>query len=63
MTDYLADMCQLVISETSLLPHVNAGTLSDYEIISSNLTVLQWDDVRDNFKASYKKRNASFCVS
>ena len=32
MTDYLADMCQLVISETSLLPHVNAGTLSDYEI-------------------------------
>ncbi len=32
MTDYLADMCQLVLSETSLLPHVNAGTLSDYEI-------------------------------
>ncbi len=32
MTDYLADMCQLIISETSLLPHVNAGTLSDNEI-------------------------------
>ena len=32
MTDYLADMCELIISETSLLPHVNAGTLSDYEI-------------------------------
>ncbi len=32
MTDYLTDMCQLVISETSLLPHVNAGTLSDFEI-------------------------------
>ncbi|MEM6988480.1 MAG: 7,8-didemethyl-8-hydroxy-5-deazariboflavin synthase CofG [Pseudomonadota bacterium] len=32
MTDYLADMCALVLSETSLLPHVNAGTLSDDEI-------------------------------
>ena len=32
MTDYLADMCELIISETSLLPHVNAGTLSDCEI-------------------------------
>lgn len=32
MTDYLRDMCALVLSETSLLPHVNAGTLSDEEI-------------------------------
>lgn len=32
MTDYLADMCALVLRETPLLPHVNAGTLSDDEI-------------------------------
>lgn len=32
MTDYLADMCALVLAETSLMPHVNAGTLSDDEI-------------------------------
>ncbi|MEM7299543.1 MAG: 7,8-didemethyl-8-hydroxy-5-deazariboflavin synthase CofG [Pseudomonadota bacterium] len=32
MTDYLADMCAVVLQETSLLPHVNAGTLSDDEI-------------------------------
>lgn len=32
MTDYLADMCELVLAETSLLPHVNAGTLSDDEL-------------------------------
>lgn len=32
MTDYLADMCALVLSETALLPHVNAGTLQDDEI-------------------------------
>ncbi|MCV6601959.1 MAG: radical SAM protein, partial [Cohaesibacter sp.] len=32
MVAYLADMCQLVLQETSLLPHVNAGTLSDDEI-------------------------------
>ncbi|MEM9438024.1 MAG: 7,8-didemethyl-8-hydroxy-5-deazariboflavin synthase CofG, partial [Pseudomonadota bacterium] len=32
MTDYLADMCALVLAETSLLPHVNAGTLSEDEI-------------------------------
>ncbi|SNZ20282.1 7,8-didemethyl-8-hydroxy-5-deazariboflavin synthase CofG [Cohaesibacter gelatinilyticus] len=32
MVAYLADMCQLVLDETSLLPHVNAGTLSDDEI-------------------------------
>ncbi|MEM8870918.1 MAG: 7,8-didemethyl-8-hydroxy-5-deazariboflavin synthase CofG [Pseudomonadota bacterium] len=32
MTDYLADMCALVLRETPLLPHVNAGTLTDDEI-------------------------------
>lgn len=32
MIDYLAAMCALVLEETSLLPHVNAGTLSDQEI-------------------------------
>jgi FO synthase len=32
MTHYLADMCALVLEETNLLPHVNAGTLSDDEI-------------------------------
>ena len=32
MTDYLRDMCELVLSETSLLPHVNAGTLADDEL-------------------------------
>ncbi|MEM6463262.1 MAG: 7,8-didemethyl-8-hydroxy-5-deazariboflavin synthase CofG [Pseudomonadota bacterium] len=33
MSDYLADMCALVLRETTLLPHVNAGTLSDDEIV------------------------------
>ena len=33
MTDYLTDMCKLVIEKTSLLPHVNAGTLNEYEIM------------------------------
>ncbi len=32
MTDYLRDMCALVLRETNLLPHVNAGTLSEDEI-------------------------------
>ncbi|MEO0485952.1 MAG: 7,8-didemethyl-8-hydroxy-5-deazariboflavin synthase CofG [Pseudomonadota bacterium] len=32
MTDYLAEMCALVLEETTLLPHVNAGTLDDAEI-------------------------------
>ncbi|MCY4303948.1 MAG: 7,8-didemethyl-8-hydroxy-5-deazariboflavin synthase CofG [Aestuariivita sp.] len=32
MTDYLADMCALVLAETTLLPHVNAGTLAEDEI-------------------------------
>nr|WP_321457568.1 7,8-didemethyl-8-hydroxy-5-deazariboflavin synthase CofG [uncultured Cohaesibacter sp.] len=32
MTDYLAAMCVLVLAETSMLPHVNAGTLSDEEL-------------------------------
>ncbi len=29
---YLRDMCALVLEQTSLLPHVNAGTLTDDEI-------------------------------
>lgn len=33
MTDYLRDMCALVLNETTLLPHVNAGTLFDDEFI------------------------------
>lgn len=32
MTDYLRDMCAWVIDETSLVPHVNAGSLDDDEI-------------------------------
>lgn len=32
MTDYLAQMCGLVLEETTLLPHVNAGTLAEDEI-------------------------------
>ncbi|MFK7792056.1 MAG: 7,8-didemethyl-8-hydroxy-5-deazariboflavin synthase CofG [Devosiaceae bacterium] len=32
MIDYLAAMCALVLEETTLLPHVNAGTLADDEI-------------------------------
>ena len=30
--DYLAAMCERVLAETGLLPHVNAGTLDDHEI-------------------------------
>ena len=30
--EYLRDMCALVLAETTLLPHVNAGTLNDDEI-------------------------------
>jgi len=33
MTDYLKAMCELVIKETGMLPHVNAGTLTEDEII------------------------------
>ena len=33
MTGYLSDMCKLVIANTSLLPHVNTGTLSEYEFM------------------------------
>ena len=32
MTDYLHAMCALTLSETGLLPHVNAGTLDEAEI-------------------------------
>ena len=31
-TDYLAAMCELVLRETGLLPHVNAGMMTDDEI-------------------------------
>ena len=31
-TDYLRDICELTLTETSLIPHVNAGTLDDEEI-------------------------------
>jgi len=33
MTDYLKVMCERVIEETGMLPHVNAGTLTEDEII------------------------------
>lgn len=32
MTDYLRDMCAWVLEETSLVPHVNAGSLSADEV-------------------------------
>ncbi|WP_151703940.1 7,8-didemethyl-8-hydroxy-5-deazariboflavin synthase CofG [Nitrincola alkalilacustris] len=32
MVDYLHDMCERVINESSLLPHVNAGTLSSEDV-------------------------------
>ncbi|MFG6178602.1 7,8-didemethyl-8-hydroxy-5-deazariboflavin synthase CofG [Halomonas sp. THAF12] len=32
MTDYLVEMCDRVLRESELLPHVNAGTLEDNEI-------------------------------
>jgi FO synthase len=32
MTDYLREMCALVIEESDLVPHVNAGTLDDDEV-------------------------------
>ena len=32
MTDDLRDMCEMVLQETSLLPHVNSGTLTNDEI-------------------------------
>lgn len=32
MVDYLIEMCGRVLEESSLLPHVNAGTLSDEEV-------------------------------
>ncbi|MFC6669892.1 7,8-didemethyl-8-hydroxy-5-deazariboflavin synthase CofG [Marinobacterium aestuariivivens] len=32
MVGYLAEMCQRVLDESTLLPHVNAGTLSDDDV-------------------------------
>ena len=54
MTDYLTDMCKLVIEKTSLLPHVNAGTLSEYEIMNlKNVAVISQTtlSVNDTAKA------------
>ncbi|MDC0003462.1 7,8-didemethyl-8-hydroxy-5-deazariboflavin synthase CofG [Porticoccaceae bacterium] len=31
-TDYLRDICALTLSETALIPHINAGTLDDKDI-------------------------------
>ena len=39
MTHYLADMCDLVLKETNLLPHVNAGTLSEDDIDRINIVL------------------------
>jgi len=33
MTDYLVDVCMRVLAETDMLPHVNAGTLTEEELI------------------------------
>lgn len=33
MVDYLCAMCQLVIDNTNMLPHVNAGTLSEEDVL------------------------------
>lgn len=32
LIDYLRDMCRLVLNETGLLPHVNAGSLTETEL-------------------------------
>jgi len=32
MSDYIYEMCTLVLNETSLVPHVNAGTLERHEL-------------------------------
>lgn len=32
LVDYLSDMCRLVLDETGLLPHVNAGSLAEDEL-------------------------------
>ena len=33
MISYLRDMCNLVLKKTALLPHINAGTLNDQDIL------------------------------
>lgn len=33
LTDYLFDVCKRVIAETDMLPHINAGTLTEEELI------------------------------
>ena len=32
LTDYLVDVCKRVLAETDMLPHINAGTLSEAEL-------------------------------
>ena len=32
LTDYLHDMCVMTLAETSLIPHVNAGTLDEHDV-------------------------------
>lgn len=33
IVDYIFDMCQMVIEKTNMLPHVNAGTLSEQDVL------------------------------
>ena len=33
MIDYLAEICEMILSESSLLPHVNPGTMSETDIL------------------------------
>jgi len=33
MVDYLAEICEMIINESSLLPHVNPGTMSESDIL------------------------------
>ena len=33
MVDYLAEICEMIINESSLLPHVNPGTMSEADIL------------------------------
>ena len=40
MTDYLRDMCAWVLEETSLVPHVNAGSLSADEVAARGIKSL-----------------------
>ena len=39
MTDYLKFVCELILKKSSLLPHVNAGTLTKEEINKAYLKI------------------------